>query len=410
MTGFFARNRVLLQLIAAQTCFYLIVSVDLTLTALAGLSLAPAPVLATLPLSLIVVAGTGCAFAAGHAVARFGYRSVLMAGACCAVAGGLLSAAAVAWHSFELFCLGTAITGGYRAVGGFIRFIASENVPPERRERAMALVLYGGIAAAAVGPFAAVAASAMSAQPFVGSCVLVAAVGCVAWWLARSTPSANGSAAADAMTAVRVVERRRDPVFLQSLVVLAASGAVMTLVMAAGPLANQHEGHGTGMGAAMIQWHLVGMFAPAALSAWLLKRWGAGSATVVGAAVMAAGCGLGLASSGAMAMVATLALVGVGWNILFVTGSALLIRSYPRGRGSRLQGFADGSTAAVSALASVASAGLLVAVGWGQLNAIAVVVLAAMLAGYGLLASVRRKDRHPEQEPAVLVKEETPTA
>ena len=37
----------------------------------------------------------------------------------------------------------------------------------------------------------------------------------------------------------------------------------MTLVMAIGPLANAHAHRSSEMGAALIQWHLVGMFAPA---------------------------------------------------------------------------------------------------------------------------------------------------
>ena len=101
MTTSLPRFRVLLiRLIAAQACYYTVVSIDLTLTGLVGMSLAPVPALTTLPLSLIVVAGTGCSFIAGHAASRFGYRPVMMAGALSAVGGGALSAAAVATHSF----------------------------------------------------------------------------------------------------------------------------------------------------------------------------------------------------------------------------------------------------------------------------------------------------------------------
>lgn len=45
------------HLIAAQACYYMIVSIDLTLTGLVGMSFAPVPALVTLPLSLIVVVG-----------------------------------------------------------------------------------------------------------------------------------------------------------------------------------------------------------------------------------------------------------------------------------------------------------------------------------------------------------------
>ncbi|ALE04481.1 hypothetical protein AL755_02040 (plasmid) [Arthrobacter sp. ERGS1:01] len=380
------RFRVLLiQLIAAQACYYMIVSADLTLTGLVGLSLAPSPALTTLPLSLIVVVGTACSFIAGNAASRYGYRPVMIAGAACAVAGGALSAVAVGTHSFALFCVGTALTGGYRAVGGFLRFIASEYAPPARRERALALVLYGGIVAAVLGPVAAVAASTAWSRPYVGSCLLIAALGLAAAVLARTLPPAQRSMDQTAVEAVRIRDRLGHPKFRQALLVLAGSGLVMTLVMAAGPLAGHHAGHSSAMGAAMIQWHLVGMFAPSALSAWALRRLGTGKTVAIGLAVMAGGCALGAVGVAAWAMVGSLALVGVGWNVLFVAGSALLLQCYPQGRGSRVQGFIEGATAGVSAIGSFAAADILMGAGWGGTSLLALAATAVLGALFAIL-------------------------
>jgi len=239
----------LVRLVAAQACYYMIISIDLTLTGLVGMSLAPTPALMTLPLSLIVVVGTACSFVAGHAAARFGYRPVMVVGALTAVAGGVLSAIAVASDSFMLFCLGTALAGGYRAVGGFLRFVASEYAPPAKRERSLALVMYGGVIAAALGPFAAIAASQASDQPYVGSCVLIAILGVAALILAATMPPATGGNTESNKPAIQIRDRVWNTQFQQALLVLAGSGLVMTLVVAAGPLANEHAGHGLATGA-----------------------------------------------------------------------------------------------------------------------------------------------------------------
>ncbi|WP_165788287.1 MFS transporter [Arthrobacter glacialis] len=386
------------RLIAAQACYYMIVSIDLTLTGLVGMSLAPTPMLMTLPLSLIVVVGTACSFIAGHAAARFGYRPVMMAGSLTAVVGGVLSAVAVASQSFTLFCLGTALTGGYRAVGGFLRFVAAEFAPPARRERALALVMYGGIIAAALGPFAAVAASKAAEQPFVGSCVLIAILGVGALCLASSMPPSTGGGMEINDPAIKIRDRAGNPRFQQAVLVLTGSGLVMTLVMATGPLANHHVGHSPALGATMIQWHLIGMFAPSALSALFLKKFGVFKTNVAGGFIMASGCALGIITHSGWAMTVTLALVGVGWNILFVAGSALLLQSYPQGRGAKLQGFTDGATAAISAAGSFAAAGLLQLLGWGGVNALALTTTAAMLAVLAWLTirtGSRRSPVHP---------------
>jgi len=92
-------------------------------------------------------------------------------------------------------------------------------------------------------------------------------------------------------------------------------------------------------------------------------------------------------------MTATLALVGVGWNVLFVAGSALLLQSYPQGRGAKLQGFTDGTTAAISAAGSFAAAGILQALGWGGVNVLALTTTAILLAGLFVLA--RKKGGGP---------------
>lgn len=343
------------------------------------MSLASVPELMTLPLSLIVVIGTVCSFIAGHAAARFGYRPVMVAGALTVVVGGTVSAIAVASHSFSLFCVGTALTGGYRAVGGFLRFVASEYAPPTKRERALALVMYGGIIAAALGPFAAVVASKAAEQPYLGSCILIALLGIVALVLAATMPPATGRDREAHNSAIRIRERIGNPTFQQALLVLTGSGLVMTLVMASGPLANDHAGHGSAVGAAMIQWHLVGMFAPSALSALLLKKYGAFKTNVLGVSVVAFGSVIGLISASGWGMTATMMLVGVGWNVLFVTGSALLLQSYSQGRGAKLQGFTDGVTAAISATGSFAAAWLLQHLGWNGINLLALAVIASVL-------------------------------
>lgn len=385
-------GRLLVSLIAAQACYYMIVSIDLTLTGLVGMSLAPAPALMTLPLSLIVVVGTACSFLAGHLAARFGYRPVMVAGALTAILGGVLSAIAVASHSFPLFCLGTALTGGYRAVGGFLRFIASEHAPPVRRERALAAVMYGGIIAAALGPFAALAASTAIWEPFVGSCLLISVLGLAALVLATTMPPGTTGGAEPNGASIRIRDRAGKAQFQRAVLILAGSGFVMTLVMAAGPVANHHAGHGAAVGSTMIQWHLIGMFAPSALSAWLLKRAGSSMTSAAGCLIMAAGSVAGLLSSSGWVMTATLALVGVGWNFLFVAGSALLLQSYPQGRGAKLQGFADGATAAISATASFAAAWLLMALGWSGVNALALAMTAGMLLLQARLGTRARRE------------------
>lgn len=161
----------------------------------------------------------------------------------------------------------------------------------------------------------------------------------------------------------------------------------------------------------MIQWYLLGMFAPSAPSALFLKRHGIFKTNITAGLVMTSGSVLGTFADTGWAMTATLTLVGVGWNVFFVAGSALLLQSYPQGRGAGIQGFTDGTTAAISATGYLAAAWLLQSLGWAGINILALTTTTTVLL---LLAwSTNRMGkkplpRHDPDETSALVVAERP--
>lgn len=405
------------RLVSMQALYYGAVSVDLTLTALAGLALAPSPFLATLPLTLIVAMGLVASVLTGLSVSRWGYRRIMAAGATLAVLGGLLSVLAVVQGSFALLCLGTALVGAYTATGGYIRFLAADLAPAGKQEKALSTVMYGGLLAAFAGPFAALAASHLFATEFVGAYLLVAVIGAAAIPLALSVSrepvaaqaagtSERADAAAPAATPVSLREARRNPDFVAALIILPTAASLMTLVMAIGPLASAHAGHSDTTGTAMIQWHLVGMFAPALFSAEILRRWGPRTSTVAGGLVMLAGAVLGATSSDALPMILALTFGGIGWNLLFLSGSAYLVRTYQRGRGGRVQALAEGVTGVASVVASLGAAVVFQTLGWQSSN-VPVIVLSFALVVWALL---RRTAGAHKTEVADAAKDPAPVA
>src|SRR5918995_1500662 len=53
---------------------------------------------------------------------------------------------------FNIFCLGNVVLGAYQAAAQYYRLAAVDKVEPERRGRAVSLVLSGAILAALVAP------------------------------------------------------------------------------------------------------------------------------------------------------------------------------------------------------------------------------------------------------------------
>lgn len=368
-----AGRRNLALLTCCQFLFYMGLGVDLTLTAIVGLSLAPSPALATLPLTLMSAAAMIANFSAGLLSTRFGHRRVLMAGALLAVIGGLVSMRGIQTGNFAVLCLGTAIVGAYKATGGYFRYLASDTAAPGRRERSISVLLCGGVVAAILGPLAATACSDLLGTRYAGSYLLVAALaaGVIPLVLGVRENTHRGAGPKGRTEAVRIRAAVRTGDFRTAYAVITVAGCIMTLLMAAGPLGSAHAGHSQAQGAMVIQWHMVGMFAPALFSGWINTSLGARRTAILGSAILAAGALTGVSSTGLAAFVVSLALVGVGWNFLYVAGSSYVVRCYPPGAGGRVQAVLEGGTGIFVTASSFSSSILFTGLGWQVLSSVA---------------------------------------
>jgi MFS family permease len=97
----------------------------------------------------------------------------------------------------------------------------------------------------------------------------------------------------------------------------------MNLLMAATPLAMQQCGLPFTDAATVLQWHVVGMFAPGFFTGHLIKRFGALPVMGVGVALNAACIAIALSGVALQQFGIALFLLGLGWNFLF-TGATTL--------------------------------------------------------------------------------------
>jgi MFS family permease len=95
--------------------------------AIIGNMLAPSKVLATLPISMLVVGMAAATLPAGAIARRHGRRIAFLVGSGCGALAGLLSAAAILLGSFWLFSVATFVGGAYQAVVLSYRFAVAEN-------------------------------------------------------------------------------------------------------------------------------------------------------------------------------------------------------------------------------------------------------------------------------------------
>jgi MFS family permease len=380
-------------------------SVDLTLTGIVGTTIAPRPALATLPFSLLFVAAGLTTFLASRAIGRFGHRVTFVAAGLVAAAGGTVSALAIAHASFGLFCVGTALVGASNAGVGYYRYLAADT-NPDARARAVSTVLAGGLVAALAGPFVATAVRGLTPTPYVASYLLVAVLGLgsAAWNTRLRVPAlVRGDGPAAAATGTETGTARpygvlwRQPVLLLGTASAVAAALTMLALMTAGPILGLSAGRTPGEAALAIQLHLVGMFAPGFLVPRVIGRLGERRVAALGCAVILLA---GLAAAGGAALplyLTAMFAVGVGWNLAYSGGSAMIASSYRPAERGRVQPVAEVLGIAAQVGGSFAAAGFTTEASWRALGwataVVAVVVGGLLLAGSG--AARRRADPHP---------------
>ncbi|MDH5331891.1 MAG: MFS transporter, partial [Aquincola sp.] len=145
-------NRQLLLLALCQGLFLTNNVVFIAINGLVGLSLAPQGWMATLPVMGYVV---GSALSTGP-VARMqrhiGRRRSFQFGLVVAAMAAAVCAYAVTTRNFPLLVAATLVAGFYNANAALYRFAGPELVATGMKERAISLVLAGGILGAFAGP------------------------------------------------------------------------------------------------------------------------------------------------------------------------------------------------------------------------------------------------------------------
>ena len=382
-----------LVLAVAQGLFTAAVSIDLTLTGLTGYQLAPDKSLATLPFALITVAGALVTLFASLLMQRIGRRWGFVLGASTCAVGGLVSVWAVFHDAFWMFCLGTAAVGVFQAFAQYYRLAAADSVDAASKARVISMVLAGGVIAAVLGPALAAWSKNLFPVLFAGSYLMVFALGLASALLIgigyRDAEAPVASADAIERPVRSLWATFRQPISLAALANNVIGGVVMMFVMTAAPLAAVGCQHSIDDGANIIQWHLVGMFAPSLFTGRLITRFGMPAILFTGMALSAL-CGvIAMASTSLVAFYLALLCLGVGWNFMFVGGTTLLASSHLPNERARVQGVAEFIRYGFTAVATLAAGPVLEQFGWAELNAVIfpLLAIAAVLTAVWVRAS-----------------------
>ena len=355
----------------------------ISVAALTAAGMAPDPGLATLPVTLMIIGTALATGPAAWAIHSWGRRQGFVFGAAVSIPAALLATAASWIGNFWLFCAALAAFGASAAFAAQYRFAAADSVPPALKSQAISWVLFGGVLAGFIGPqLTILSKDLIPGATFSGAYLVMAGLAFLAIGVLSLTRLAPTVKRAEDRKAGRsLAELLRTPQIIVAMVGGAASYALMTLVMVGAPLAMVFVcGHTTEDAAFAIQWHIIAMFAPSFVTGSIVSRLGPHLTASLGLlSILAAGV-ISLTGISVGHFVASLVLLGVGWNLGFIASTALLASNYRPEEAARVQGLNEQVVFGVMAVASIASGLLLQLIGWQSINVLAIAVAACVIA------------------------------
>jgi predicted MFS family arabinose efflux permease len=359
--------------------------VHIILGGLAGALLADNPALATLPISMIVLASMFTAPLASLIMGRFGRRFGFLLGTISGAVGGALAWQGLMTRSFALLVIGAVFSGVYQSFQGFFRFAAADTVPIEFKAKAISWVMAGGLVSALIGPeIVRLTGDYFAPTPFAGAYAAIVAlniIGAAALMFLRIPIPPRRAPGAD--TGRSLAEIFREPRVLVAVLCAMISFAAMNLVMTSTPLAMVAHGFTAGHAADVVRWHVVAMFAPSFFTGSLIARFGVSKVIAVGLGLLGACAVIALTGVELHRFYVALIALGVGWNFAFVGATTLLATSHTAVEQAKVQGCNDFLVFGLVSIASFSSGALLNASGW---NAVQIAVLPGLVVGLAALA------------------------
>ncbi|WP_327595456.1 MFS transporter [Streptomyces chartreusis] len=313
--------------------------------------------------------------------------------------GAAVTVVAARVGSFPLLLCGMAAFGAASSANLQARFAAADLAEPDRRARAISLVVWATTIGAVLGPNIAAPAGRSvtglgipaTAGPFLWAAGIFLISALVVAVLLRPDPLLTARALAPAdegtpaarslragMAAVAASPRAR-----LAVVSVAVAHTAMVSVMSMTPVALAHHGAGIDLIGLVISGHIAGMYAFAPLMGRLSDRLGRLSGIGLCVGLLACAVFLAGTAGGSHGQTAVgLFVLGLGWSAGLVSGSALLTDSVPPPARAAAQGLSDLVMNASAGIGG-AVAGLVVAkasYGWLNLTAACLLLPLAALA------------------------------
>ncbi|WP_440677946.1 MFS transporter [Candidatus Pelagibacter sp. HIMB1611] len=365
-------NRNLSLLISSQVFGFTAANVTVFLSGIIGSQLSTIKSLATFPPSIYVVGIAISTIFAAKVMSIIGRRLGFVLASIGSSLACLLAAYSIFINSFIIFSFSCFLLGTGMAFIHQYRFAAAETVEKDKAPKAVSMLLLAGIVSAFIGiTLANKTKDLISDHVYVGSyialaCLTIMPAIFLSFYKNSKITNKNNSTYSNVRTYKEFVS---DPKFLQAMVAATFGYVVMAFLMTATPI-SMHYVHKLSVDKVglVIQFHVLGMFLPSLFTGNLIKRFGFSNIMYMGVFFYALTISLSLFEPTFINYFASLIFLGIGWNLLYISGTSLLVTTYNEQEKFKAQGFNDLIVFSATAIGSL-SAGILISLlSWKMVN------------------------------------------
>jgi MFS family permease len=332
---------------------------------------------AGLPSALLTFGSAGAALLVGRLSQAYGRRTGLTAGFMLGGLGAIGVILAAIINSVFLLLLSLLVYGAGSATNLQARYAGTDLANKKQRATAISIAMvfttFGAVAGPnlvnVMGDFALSIGVPSLAGPFILGAAAYILAGTVLFILLRPDPLViartiqainQESSNKVQLATTELTENKRGIIVGATIMVL--TQMVMVAIMTMTPVHMMHHGHGLGAVGFVIGFHIGAMYLPSLVTGALIDK--------LGRTVMAIASGITLLLAGLIAafapgdsmilMVIALSLLGLGWNIGLISGTALIIDSTNTSTRAKTQGTVD-VLIALSGATGGAMSGMIVA-------------------------------------------------
>jgi len=347
--------------------------ISVTITATVGLSLAPSPQWATVPYGMQFLAVMLITYPASILMKYLGRYIGFNIGCFCLMLSGIIGYISLQHSSFIGLNIAQFLLGSYIGFANFYRFAALDNLDKDKKNKAVSIVVSGGIGAAILGPIISMKLSyIVNYKPFafcyLSFCVLSIVSFFIIQFCKKNLHINKNIKLYNSNFSIEKLDKNRIIIIIIAIFSSSISYLLMNLIMIQSSILMKNCNINFTLSSIAIQGHVIAMFLPSLFTTLILNKLGYFRTLVTGFFLLMVTTILGSFFSDYFFVFVSLLFLGIGWNFSYIGGGSLLSSITSINNQHSLQGIND-TIIAIAATIGAFSPGILEEIiGWNYTN------------------------------------------